>query len=83
MPHTDRATTPPAISKQLVVHVGKVLGWIQSGELRALNVGNGNRPRWRIMPDDLQAFLDRRAAQPAAKTTRRRRKPDPAVTEYF
>lgn len=83
MSPTDRAATPPAIAKQLVVHVGKVLGWIQSGELRAINLGNGMRPRWRIMPEDLKAFLERRAAQPALKATRRRRKVDPAVTEYF
>ena len=79
----DRASTPPVVARQLGVDSHKVLRWIASGQLRAVNVGDGSRPRWRIMPDDLQAFLERRAAQPAVKATRRRRKVDAAVTEYF
>ena len=77
------AITPPVLAKRLGVGVHKVLRWIASGQLRAINVGDGTRPRWRIMADDLQAFLERRAAQPAVKATRRRRKVDAAVTEYF
>ena len=80
---TDRASTPPVVARQLGVDAHKVLRWIASGELRAVNVGDGTRPRWRIMADDLRAFLDRRAAQPAAKQARRRRKVDPAVIEFF
>ena len=77
------AQTPPAVARQLGISAHKVLAWIARGELRAINTGDGSRPRWRIMPDDLRAFLDRRAAQPAAKQARRRRKVDAAVTEYF
>ena len=80
---TNIAQTPPAVARQLGVDSHKVLGWIASGQLRAINVGGGSRPRWRIMSDDLQAFLDGRAARPAVKATRRRRKVDAAVTEYF
>ena len=81
---TDRASTPPVVAKLLAVDVHRVLAWIRSGALRAVNVGDGPlRPRWRIMPDDLDAFLARRAAQPATKATRRRRKVDPGVIEYF
>ncbi len=76
------AQTPPAVARQLGVDAHKVLRWIASGQLQAINVGDGTRPRWRIMSDDLQAFLDRRAAQPATKATRRR-KVDPAVIEFF
>ena len=77
------AQTPPAVARRLGVNSHKILRWIASGELRAVNVGDGTRPRWRIMADDLRAFLDRRAAQPAAKQARRRRKVDPAVIEFF
>ncbi len=81
---TGRSYTPPLAAKLLVVNVGKILDWIANGELRASNVGNGSRPRWRIMPDDLQAFLDRRAAKPpTAKSTRRRRKQPAGVIEFF
>ena len=78
-----RAITPPALAQRLGVNVHKVLGWIARGELRAVNAGDGSRPRWRIMPDDLEQFLARRAAQPTVKATRRRRKADPAVIEFF
>ena len=77
------AISPPVLAKRLGVNVHKILNWIRTGEIRACNLGDGSRPRWRIMPDDLRAFLDRRAAQPAAKQARRRRKVDPAVIEFF
>lgn len=85
MPHVDRAKAPPAIAKHYAVGVGTVLGWIHSGELAAINVGSGpKRPRWRIMPEALEAFERRRASQPPApKSSRRRRKADPSVIEYF
>ncbi len=79
---TDRAITPPALARRLGVNTHKVLAWIARGELRAINLGDGSRPRWRILPADLEAFLDRRTAQPMAKATRRR-KADPAVIEFF
>lgn len=38
-----------------------VLAWIkQSGGLRALNIGTGKRPAYRIKPEWLEAFLARR-----------------------
>ena len=77
------AQTPPVLAKRLGINTHKVLGWIATGQLRAINLGDGSRPRWRILADDLDAFLARRAATPAAKQTRRRRKPDPAVIEFF
>jgi hypothetical protein len=74
---TSTALSPPALAKQLVVDTHKVLDWIKSGELRAINVASTTtgRPRWRIMPADLDLFLLRRSAQPDVKPTRLRRKP--------
>jgi excisionase family DNA binding protein len=42
----------------------KVLAWIGTGELRAINVASthGCSPRWRIARDDLALFEQRRAA---------------------
>lgn len=34
----DRASTPPVIAKLLACNVHKVLGWIASGQLRAINL---------------------------------------------
>jgi excisionase family DNA binding protein len=60
--------TPPQIAKRLGVASEKVIGWIDGGELRAVNLSAGEvRPRWRIMPEDLAAFLASRANTPDPK----------------
>ena len=80
----DAAISPPKAAKRYAVGVHTVLAWIKSGELVAINVGSGAmRPRWRIMPDAIADFERRRQATPATKATRRRRKVDPGVIEYF
>jgi excisionase family DNA binding protein len=69
------ALTPPQLARQLRVDVHTVLGWIRTGELRAINVGSrGKRPRWRLDPADVAVFEQRRAAQPEARPQRRRAK---------
>lgn len=74
--------TPPQIRKELSVSHDKVLAWIRSGELHAVDlstVQNG-RPRWHIARADLEAFLSRRAATPTPKPARRRKRDD--VPQY-
>lgn len=69
--------TPPEIAKRLRVSNEKVLGWIRLAELKAVNVGNGLRPRYRISPDSLALFLASREVQPPAPHVRRRwRRPE-------
>ncbi len=81
---TARAITPPALARRYGIHVSRVLAWIRAGQIEAFNVGDGpTRPRWRITPDAIEAFERRRAAQPSAKPTRRRRKVDPNIIEFF
>jgi excisionase family DNA binding protein len=63
--------TPPEIAKLLRVSPEKILGWIRRGELTAVNVGNGFRPRYRVSPDNLDAFLKSRQVQPPPKRLRR------------
>lgn len=76
--------TPPALAREYGVSVDKVLAWIRSGELRAVNVATrpAGRPRWRIDPDDVAAFEARRTMHSHPRATRRRKRPA-AVTEYF
>lgn len=85
MPDTIERTklTPPEIAERYGVSPDKVLAWIRSGELRAINLATtpGGRPRYRIDLADLLAFEQRRAAQPVARPARRRQSPD--VVEYF
>jgi len=76
--------TPPAVAKSWHVSRDTVLGWIKSGELVAVNLAKpgSKRPRYRIDPADLQAFLLRRRVNATPKV-KRRKKRDPAVKEFF
>lgn len=77
--------TPPEVRALLGVAHDKVLGWIHSGELRAVDLSTtrGQRPRWRISQQALEDFLSRRAASPAPKPRRRRRQHNAGVTEFY
>ncbi len=67
--------TPPEIAKELRIRPDKVLTWIRSGELVAVNLAEniGGRPRWRVSEGDLDDFLRRRQSTPPPKVSRRRR----------
>lgn len=78
--------TPPAYAKRVGVKPEKVLSWIRSGELRAIDVSHNpgiGKPRFRIAEVDIIAFEERRTFQPPAKPQRRRRKSTSEVPEYF
>lgn len=71
--------TPPQLSTMSGIKQDNILGFIKSGELRAINTAanaNGKRPRWRIAESDWLEFLERRANKPPApvQPVRRRRK---------
>lgn len=70
-----RYLTPPEVATRLRVDAHKVLGWIRRGDLRAINVSDGWRPRYRVSHDDLEAFLRRREVQPPPPRIARRRQP--------
>jgi excisionase family DNA binding protein len=67
--------TPPEIAKLLRVSPEKVLGWIRRGKLKAVNVSDGFRPRYRVSQEDLDAFLKVREVQPPSPRTHRKRQP--------
>ena len=77
--------SPQDIATSRGISVIKVLTWIKSGELRAVNVATcaGRLPRWRISPADLEAFDADRAAVPQAPVTRRSRRKSGHVVEFF
>ena len=64
----------------------KVLTWIRSGELQAINVATdrklGSRPRFRIEPTAFDSFKLRRAVTPLQKASRSR-KVETGVPSYF
>jgi excisionase family DNA binding protein len=62
-----------------------VLGWIRSGELRAVNVGRrvgAKKPRWRITQEALDAFELLRTPTPPPPRMRRRRRPGEVIQFY-
>lgn len=74
--------TPPRIARMVGVGADKVSAWIAAGELKATNVSQSSRPRWKVHPDDLQRFLDGRSNQAPAKSRRRRRDIPTATKSY-
>jgi excisionase family DNA binding protein len=81
----ERWLTPPAIARRLGVHPDKIVSWLKSGELRGVDVATrlGGRPRYRVDPDDLEDFLERRAVTPPPPKQRRRRRSQTDVIEFF
>ena len=75
--------TVKQVAELLGIRTHGVSALIRSGQLRAIDVSltPGGKPRWRIMPDDLDAFVLRRTHQ--APQPRRRRRKRPLVKEYF
>lgn len=54
------AVTVRDAAGNLSVHPRTVLRWIKDG-LPAINVGSAQRPDWRIEPDVLREWLERRS----------------------
>jgi len=69
--------TPPQIAKELQIRQSKPLGWIKSGRLPAINLSEGQRPRYRVRREDLDDFLLGKTVVPQGKVTRRRRQEKP------
>jgi len=78
--------SPPQIARRWGVSPQKILAWIRSGELRAIDAAThrGGRPRYLVDIADLAAFEQRRAVvvPPATRRCRRRRR-DAGITVYF
>jgi hypothetical protein len=77
--------TPPQLARAWGLDVQKIIGWIRSGQLAAINAATNptGKPRFLI---DRQAILDfeaRRAVTPPAARPARRRRSAPAVKTYF
>jgi len=82
---TDRALSPPALAKRLAVKPSKVLGWIEAGELKAVNIATSRagRPRWKILPDALEEFLSARSNGPPPSPHPRRRQRQTGKRVYY
>jgi excisionase family DNA binding protein len=58
-----RYLTPPQVARVLGVSKEHVIKFISNGELRAVNTSLKDRPRWKVSPEDFQAFVNRRSNQ--------------------
>lgn len=79
----DEFMTPPQFAEFIGVSAEKVLGWIRTGELRAINLSQSSRPRWKIVAKDAQAFLDGRANHSTATPAKKSRRTMPTPTKRY
>jgi excisionase family DNA binding protein len=84
MSNNDNGKTTIEVARLLRVGQAKVLGWIRSGKLRAVNTAESGKARYVVLPCDLEKFIaGRAAATPAAKPTPRRRRRQPGLIDYY
>jgi excisionase family DNA binding protein len=79
------AFTVKDLTERYRVSEHTVLGWIRSGELRAVNVGRksgAKKPRWRIPEEALSAFELSRTATTPPPRMRRRKRPAGVIAFY-
>ena len=77
--------TPPELARRWGIDTLKVLRWIRTGELRAIDAGTRRgqkKPRFLIDMADLAAFEAARSVTPPTPRMRRR-KADPSVIQFF
>lgn len=74
------------VKKRYAVSEQTVIGWIKSGELKAVNVGRklGNKkPRWRISEEAIKAFEASRTPTLEIAAPRKIRKRSGDVIEFI
>jgi hypothetical protein len=78
----DRFQSPAEVAEARGIDVHIVLAAIRAGELDATNWARpgSRRPRWRISPQALQQFEQRRAAKAPPPRQRRQRKPQNVIS---
>ena len=77
--------TPPEIAVILGVAHAKVLRWIESGELLAvdLSTSRNGRRRFKVARVEFERFLERRSTKPRSATQRRRPAPIDHEPRYY
>lgn len=77
--------SPPEVAERLRLSPDKILAWIKSGELVAVNTATklGGRPRYRVSPISLAEFEKRRIAMAMPAPVKQRRRMPGGVIEFF
>ena len=83
-PDPDRYRTPPEVASRFGVKPETVLSWIRSGELAAINLARQGslRPRFRVSPEALALFEQKRAVVPRTPGVRQPRQ-NPAIKRFI
>jgi hypothetical protein len=78
-----RGLTPTEVARMLRVRPDRVRAWIASGDLAAVNTAphRCGRPRYVVLPHQLDDFTRRRAAAVPTRVTRRRTRT--CLVDYF
>lgn len=84
----DAWLSPPALARRARINVEKILHWIATGELTAIDLSTdrAQRPRWKIRPEDWEEFCQRRAngEAPKPKPGRgRQEQSERKITQYY
>lgn len=82
-PDPARYSTPPEIADRYGVKPETVIGWIKNGELAALNLAarGSLRPRYRVSPEALALFEQKRAVVPRTPPVRKPRQ-NPSIKRF-
>ena len=79
----ERAISVKELCERYDVNEHTILGWIRSGELKAINVGRrqgAKKPRWRITSEAIAAFeLSRTPALHVQRARRRKQSTDTII----
>ena len=77
--------SPPQLGRIWGVSPEKVIHWIRSGELRAIDASKtrGGRPRYLIDLEDIRDFESRRSVSPPPKPRPREKKSTGSVIEFY
>jgi hypothetical protein len=77
--------TPPQLARMWGVTTEKVVTWIKSGELAAIDASTrrNQRPRYLIDKRAVEAFELRRAVVPDSLPAPRSKRPTQGVVEFF
>jgi hypothetical protein len=82
-----RNSTPPEVARRYGVATSKVINWIRTGELSALNLAHRGctRPRYSIPAEALERFEEARTVIPdgGESATRRLRRQPTNVKQFF
>jgi excisionase family DNA binding protein len=64
--------TPRQVARHLRIGRDRVRTMIQSGELGAVNHGTAERPRFTVLPQHIDAYVEARAVKPPGPKRRRK-----------